>query len=346
MTATAGKARLSKDVLRLDAAKEVGRICEAVRTQIRDLRRRGAVLGVSGGIDSSVCAALCAKALGPERVFAVFMPEADSDPESLRLGRLLTDKFKIPSALEDIRPALEGQRCYQRRDEFVKQVVPEFGPGWKFKIVLPHATEGSAYNVFSIVVQSPNGESRKVRLPLQAYLGIVATTNMKQRTRKQTEYYHADRLNYAVCGTPNRLEYDQGFFVKNGDGAADFKPIAHLYKSQAYQLAEFLGVPEEIRRRTPTTDTYSLPQTQEEFYFALPYDKMDLCLYALNHGISAADAAPVVGLKAEQVEHVFKDIETKRRTTWYMHAPPQLVEPVREIGPSGTITGGAKNGAH
>jgi NAD+ synthase len=332
MTATASKTRFSKDVLRLDAAREADRVCEAVRTQMRDLRRRGAVVGVSGGIDSSVCAAICARALGPERVLAVFMPEADSDPESLRLGRLLTDRFKIPGVLEDIKPALAAAGCYTRRDEFVRQVVPEFGPAWKFKIVLPHATEGSAYNVFSLVVRSPDGQSRKVRLPLGPYLGIVATTNMKQRTRKQTEYYHADRLNYAVCGTPNRLEYDQGFFVKNGDGAADFKPIAHLYKSQAYQLAEYLGVPEEIRRRTPTTDTYSLPQTQEEFYFALPYDKMDLCLWALNHDVPAAEAAGVIGLTAQQVEHVYRDIEAKRRTTGYQHAPPLLVEPVTEAG--------------
>src|SRR5215218_7981142 len=175
---TATKPRFSKDVLRLDAAKEVERIGESVRAQIRDLRRRGAVVGVSGGIDSSVCLALAAKALGPERCFAVFMPEADSDPESLRLGRLLTEKFKVPSVVEDIKPTLEAAGCYRRRDEFVKQVVPEFGPGWKFKIVLPHATEGSAYNVFSLVVRSPSGESRKVRLPLTAYLGIVATTNM------------------------------------------------------------------------------------------------------------------------------------------------------------------------
>lgn len=334
MAATAAHRKFSADVLRLDAAKEVDRICDAIRTQIRDLRRRGAVVGVSGGIDSSVCTALCARALGGERVFGVFMPEADSDPESLRLGRLLTAKFGVQSAVEDIKPALEAAGCYRRRDEFVKQVVPEFGPGWKFKIVLPNATEGAAYNIFSIVVQSPDGKSRKERLPLQAYLGIVATTNMKQRTRKQTEYYHADRLNYAVCGTPNRLEYDQGFFVKNGDGAADFKPIAHLYKSQAYQLAEYLGVPDEIRRRTPTTDTYSLPQTQEEFYFALPYEKMDLCLYALNHGIAAAEVAGVVGLTPQQVEHVYRDVETKRKTTWYQHAPPLLVEPVKEAGPS------------
>ena len=158
-----------------------------------------------------------------------------------------------------------------------------------------------------------------MRLPPAAYLQLVAATNFKQRMRKMIEYYHADRLNYAVAGTPNRLEYDQGFFVKQGDGAADVKPIAHLYKTQVYALAEYLGVPEEIRRRPPTTDTFSLPQTQEEFYFALPYDQMDLCLYAQNHGVAADEVAPRVGLTAEQVERVFRDIEAKRRATRYLH---------------------------
>jgi NAD+ synthase len=162
-------------------------------------------------------------------------------------------------------------------------------------------------------------------MPLDAYLAVIAATNMKQRTRKQLEYFHADRLNYAVAGTPNRLEYDQGFFVKQGDGAADFKPIAHLYKTQVYALAEYVGVPADIRGRAPTTDTFSLPQGQDEFYFAVPYDKMDLCLYAHNHNVPAAEVAPIVGLSPEQVERVFKDIEAKRRVAQYLHARPLLV---------------------
>jgi NAD+ synthase len=256
------------------------------------------------------------------------MPEADSDPESTRLGRLVATTLGVESILEDIAPVLESAGCYRRRDEYIRQVFPEYTTGYKSKIVLPNALSGAAYNVFTLVIEAPDGTQQRARLPLNAYLGIVAATNMKQRTRKQIEYYHADRLNYSVAGTPNRLEYDQGFFVKNGDGAADFKPIAHLYKSQVYQLAEYLGVPEEIRRRTPTTDTYSLAQTQEEFYFALPYDRMDLCLYAVNHGVSATAAASVVGLTPEQVEHVYKDIQGKRRTTRYMHESPLLVEPI------------------
>lgn len=317
------------EVLRIDPEQVADRITAALKEQVLGtLRRRGGVLGLSGGVDSSVCAALCARAFGPGRTFGVFMPEADSDPESLRLGRLVAATYGIPAELEDIAPVLEAAGCYRRRDEFIRQVVPDYGPGYKSKIVLPGALSGAAYNLFTLVVEAPDGTQTRTRLPLAAYLGIVAATNMKQRTRKQVEYYHADRLNYAVVGTPNRLEYDQGFFVKNGDGAADVKPIAHLYKTQVYQLAEFLGVPAEVRRRRPTTDTYSLPQSQDEFYFALPYEQMDLCLYALDRGVPAAAAAAAAGLTAEQVEHVFRDIQGKRRATRYLHLPPLLVEDV------------------
>ena len=320
------------DVLRLDMEKETARITAALREQVLgDMRRRGVVIGISGGIDSSVCSALAVRALGPERVFGVFMPERDSDPLSLRLGKMLAAHLGIETATEDIGPILAAAGCYERRDAFIREVLPEYTSGWKFKIVLPLASESRGYNIHSIVFEKPNGEQGRVRLPLKPYLGIVAATNMKQRTRKQIEYYHADRLNYAVVGTPNRLEYDQGFFVKNGDGSADVKPIAHLYKSQVYALAAHLGLPGEIQSRQPTTDTYSLAQSQEEFYFALPYDKMDLCLYGLNHGVPADRVAAGIGLPTEVVEHVYRDIEQKRRTTRYLHLAPQLVEKVGEV---------------
>lgn len=321
----------NSNALKLDAAAEVERIGEAMRRQVRDLRRKGIVVGISGGIDSSVTAALAARALGAERVFGIFMPEADSDPESLRLGQLLAKRFEIRSTIEDIAPALAALKCYERRNAAVAQVVPEFTPQWKFKIVLP-GPEHQGLNFYSVVARSPEGREVKVRLTLDAYLAILAATNFKQRVRKMVEYHWADRLNYAVAGTPNRLEYDQGFFVKQGDGAADIKPIAHLYKSQVYQLAEYLGVPEEIRRRPPTTDTYSLPQGQDEFYFSLPYDKLDLCLYAKNHGIAAGEAAAATGLSAAQVEHAFKDIDLKRSTTRYLHQKPLLVQEIPGVG--------------
>ncbi len=319
----------SADVLKIDAPQVADAIQKAIVEQVRGtLRRKGAVLGLSGGIDSSVVAALCAKALGPERVLGLFMPERDSSDDALTLGKLLADAMGIPTELENIKPSLDGLGCYRRQDDAIRMVFDDYEPGDKFKITLPSILEGNRLNVFRLTIQKANGELKDSRMPPAAYLQLVAATNFKQRVRKMMEYYHADRLNYAVAGTPNRLEYDQGFFVKNGDGSADLKPIAHLYKSQVYQLAEYLGVPEEIRKRPPTTDTYSMPQTQEEFYFALPYDKMDLCLYALNNQVPAAEVAEVLGLKPEQVEIVFKDIEAKRRTTKYLHMGPILVEPL------------------
>jgi NAD+ synthase len=317
----------SADALRLDAAAATDEITAAIRAQVlRRLRKRGVVLGLSGGVDSSVTAALCARALGPERVFAVLMPEKDSDPESLRLGRLMAETLGIGSVVEDIAPILAAAGCYRRRDEFVRQLVPAFGPGWGCKLAIADALANDGYNLTQLVVQSPDGVRQKLRMPLEVYLGIVAATNMKQRTRKQIEYYHADRLNYAVAGTPNRLEYDQGFFVKNGDGAADIKPIAHLYKTQVYQLAAHLGVPEEIRCRPPTTDTWPLAQTQAEFYFSLPYDRVDLCVYGLDHGVPAAAVGRAADLSEDQVERVWRDIAAKRKATRYLHEPPLLVE--------------------
>lgn len=324
----------STGVLKLDCAREVQSIEVALREQLgRSLKRRGIVVGLSGGIDSSVVAALAVRAVGKERVLALLMPERDSATESQELGKMVADHFGIDSIVENIGGALTAMGCYARQDEAIRTVFPEYGetPGWTCKLTLPSILDGDRINVFYLTVRAPDGTERTSRMTPAAYRQLVAATNFKQRVRKMMEYYHADRLGYAVAGTPNRLEYDQGFFVKQGDGAADVKPIAHLYKTQVYQLAEHLGVPAEIRSRPPTTDTFSMEQTQEEFYFALPYDKMDVCLYARNHGVSAAEVGRAIGLAAEQVERVFKDIDAKRRTTRWLHARPLLVEPVAEV---------------
>lgn len=317
------------DILRIDPALETERIVARVRGMVfRELKRRGAVIAVSGGIDSSVVAFLCARALGNDRVLALSLPEADSSPDSLRLGRLVADSLKVRYVTEDISSILRAARCYERRDSSVRMVVPEFGDGYKFKIVLPDLVEADRYALFSAVAQSPEGGTQSVRLSAEAYLGIVAATNFKQRVRKMLEYYYADLFQYAVAGTPNRLEYDQGFFVKNGDGSADLKPIAHLYKSQVYELASYLGVPGEILGRRPTTDTYSLEQSQEEFFFSLPLEKMDVCLYGKDHRIPSAVLAPLAGLEVEQVERAYAMIDTRRRVTRYLHSGALLVDDV------------------
>jgi NAD+ synthase len=317
----------SADVLKIDAAQTAERIEIAIRDIVAgQLRRKGAVLGLSGGIDSSVTAALCVRALGRDRVIGIFMPESDSAPESLELGRLMAESLGIRTFLEDITAILKGAGCYRRRDDAIREVLPEYGDGYKCKIVLPDLVHSAAYPVFSVVTRSPAGVEKKVRLSADACLGIVAASNFKQRTRKMIEYYYADRYQMAVAGTPNLLEYDQGFFVKNGDGAADFKPIAHLYKSQVYQLADYLGVPADIRSRPPTTDTYPLEQSQEEFYFSLSLEKTDLCMFGKNHAVPPADVAAATGLSPEQAERVYALIDSKRVATRYQHLSPVLVE--------------------
>jgi NAD+ synthase len=322
----------SKDVLTIDCAKEVDRIASRMRDILaKQLKRRGFMVAISGGIDSSVTAALCVKAVGKERVFALQMPERHSAEDTLDLSTMVADRFGIEQEYIDITAILEAVGFYEKYDTAVRSVIPAYKKGWKSKIVLPNLIESKTLPFFSIVALSPQGEIIKQRLPLKAYLEIVAASNFKQRIRKMLEYYHADRLNYAVTGTPNRLEYDQGFFVKLGDGAADIKPIAHLYKTQVYQLAAFLNVPEEILKRPPTTDTYSLQQGQDEFYFSLPYDKMDICLYAKNNNIPAEVVGKEIGLTEEQIKRVFHDIDQKRLTTRYLHLKPQLVEDLPEI---------------
>jgi NAD+ synthase len=317
--------------LQIDAELEIARISSSLNSYLTATKRRGVVVALSGGIDSSVVAALCVAVLGKERVFGLHMPERESSAETLKLSRLVADSLGIDSHLEDISPILEAAGCYRRRDDAIRLVCPEYGPGYRSKIVLPSVIDSDSFRLYSVVVLAPDGTHTKHRLTTESYLGIVAATNFKQRVRKMLEYYHADRLNYVVSGTPNRLEYDQGFFVKLGDGSADVKPIAHLYKSQVYQLAEHLGVPEEIRSRPSTTDTYSLPQSQEEFYFSLPYQRMDLCLYGKNNGVPVDEVAAATALTTEQVVRVYRDIDQKRRTSGYLHLAPGLAAHIPEI---------------
>ncbi len=319
--------------LQLNEAAATEQIVATLRQQVGEvLNRRGLVVGMSGGIDSSVCAALAVRAVGATHVFGLLMPERESDHQSLDLAARWADSLGIAYAVEDITPTLAALGCYARRNAAIRRAMPEFRDEWRCKVVLSGGRlDSDRLNVSSLAVELPDGDVRHVRLPAAEYREIVAATNFKQRVRTMLEYFHADRLHYAVVGTPNRLEYDQGFFVKGGDGLADVKPIAHLYKSQVYALAEFLGVPAAIRSRPPTTDTYSLPQTQEEFYFALPAATLDLVLFAHNLGRDPAAVAAELGRTPDEAARAVRDIDQKRATTRYLHLPPLLVEPVPEV---------------
>lgn len=323
----------SAAALRVDAASVAARIGAVLREQVTEaLSRRGVVVAMSGGVDSSVCAALAVRAFGPKHVLGLSLPERESNAESAAIAKRWADHLGIEFAIEDITQTLDACGCYRRRDEAIRGLVPAYGEDWLCKIALSASRlDSDRLNVFQLVVQSPSGDVKTVRLPATEYRAIVAATNFKQRVRKMMEYHHADRRHYAVLGTPNRLEYDQGFFVKGGDGLADVKPIAHLYKAQVYQLADYLGVPDEITSRPPTTDTYSLAQSQEEFYFSVPMSAMDVTLHARNAARPADEVASALGYDAEQIERVYREIERKRATTRYLHLPPLLIDEVPQI---------------
>lgn len=323
--------QLDWNVLELDYEREATRIAARLREIVgRTLHRRGLVVAISGGIDSSVSFALAVRALGPDRILGLILPEQDSSDDSAVRATLLARHLGVKVETFNIAATLEAIGCYRWRDEAVRSVIPAYTTGWRMKIVISGGIAGRI-NHFRIIAEAPDGTRIEESLGLKPYLQIVAATNFKQRIRKTLEYFHADRLNYAVVGTPNRLEYDQGFFVKNGDGAADVKPIAHLYKSQVYAMARHLGLPERVCAAVPTTDTYSLAQGQDEFYFALPYAQMDLAVWALNHNRPAHELASAIGVDEATAEAVYADIRAKRQTTRYLHMPPVLAGEVPEL---------------
>ena len=314
----------TKNDLKIDPEKTIDKLTRKIRETIsRKFHKRGAVIGISGGIDSSVCLALTVRALGADKVLGLALPEADSDPESLKLAQMLADLYGIRLLVEDITDALKGFKTYERRDEAIKRVFPEYTSEYKAKIVLPNdLLDKETLNVFYLTIISPDGTEKTKRLPLKEYLQIVAASNFKQRSRMAMLYYHAERLNYAVIGTGNKNEHEQGFFVKWGDGGADIKPIAHLFKTQVYQLAEYLDVPKEIQERTPTTDTYSAESTQEEFFFRVPFEIGDLVWFGMEKNIPKEEIARAAGISEEQVTRIQNDIKRKIRTAEYLKQQP------------------------
>ena len=301
-----------------DAAAAVSSLAQETAAAVGALGRRGAVVAVSGGIDSSVVAGICCRALGPERLLLLRLPERDAGTGSSDLGELLARSLGARSIEEPITQTLEALGCYRRRDDAIRKVFPEYEPDWRHKLVRSAPTGGITF--FSLVVEPPGGPEERRRMPPEAYLELLAATNMKQRVRKLLEYTWADQLGYAVIGTPNLLEYDQGFFVKGGDGLADVKPIAGLYKTQVYALARELDLPAAITTSSPTTDTFSLPQTQEEFYFGHPHERMDLLVWGEQNEVAAAELAQSVGMEVAEVEIAYEEIERRRTATRYLHA--------------------------
>jgi NAD+ synthase len=316
--------RVTSEPSDFNPASTVNGLSAGITRAVQELGRRGAVVATSGGVDSAVVAALCVAALGPERVLCLRLPEQGLSESSSELGLRLARHLGVRSVDEPIRPALAALGCYRLQEEAIRAVFPDFEPTWGHKLVRSAPTGGII--VFSLVVRRPDGAEERRRLPPEAYRMLLSATNMKQRIRALIEYTWADRLGYAVAGTPNLLEYDQGFFVKGGDGLADIKPIATLFKQQVYAVAEYLGLPKAIAEREPTTETFTLPQSQEEFYFGYPYEQMDLLLWGEIHDVEPEQLARRVHLEVAEVETAYWEIGRRRAATAYLHAPARIID--------------------
>jgi len=313
------------EAMQISAEEEVLRISQWIsRSIFQEFKRRGGVVGVSGGIDSAVTLALAVNALGSGKVTALFMPEKDSSPESKELAIEVATKFKVQLLVIELTPVLDALGCYDRLADAIRDVYPDYESGRdKVKLVLPdNLLDKPGLNVFSLVLNRSGQPEQRKLLPPRAYLEIVAASNMKQRTRMLNLYFHAEKRNYAVIGTANKNEHDQGFFVKYGDGGADLQAIRHLYKSQVYQLARYLQIPQEIIDRTPTTDTYSAGSTQEEFYFRVPFDLLDKIWLGMERKMSVSAIAQDLDLTEEQIQRVIADLTQKKRTTEYLRTIP------------------------
>jgi NAD+ synthase len=314
----------NKDILKIDCAAEADRLCTFIRQKVALMKRDGAIIGLSGGVDSALCSILCVEALGKDHVLGIILPEKENNPVSEEYAIKHARKLGIETITEDISPTLEGFGTYNKRNMVIREIFPEFTDQFKSKIVLPpDLLAKDAFNYFTLKIMDPQGQVKSARLSNTVLRRIVAATNTKQVTRMMYLNYFADANNYLVCGTTNRTEYMQGFFVKYGDGGVDIEPIEHLYKMQVYQLSEYYNVIPEIVNRAPSPDTFSFTVTDEEMYFRIPYSTLDLLLYAWENKVPAADVSKALELTEEQVKRAFRDLTSKYNTTSAVRLPPQ-----------------------
>jgi NAD+ synthase len=318
----ANRIKFSKDILKVDPEPEAERICQFIREMtFGRFKRKGAAIGLSGGIDSAVVGELCVRALGKERVVGLLLPEKESNPLSLEYGLKQAEKMGIQTIQEDITEYLMPLRVYEKRDRIIRQLFPEFDDSHRFHVTLPqNLLEQDRLNYHSITIEDRAGKRQVRRLSGKEWLEISACQNVKQRLRMIRLYYHAEKNNYLVAGTTNKTEAEQGFFVKFGDGGVDIEPIAHLYKTQVYRLADGLGVIREIIDRPPSPDTYSLPVSDKEFYFCIDYGLLDLLLYAYENNVPRNDISKALNLDEQQIDRVFRDFKAKEQATWHLRA--------------------------
>lgn len=318
----------SLDILKIDPAEETNRIAEFLQNQVKTVyRRAGFVVGLSGGIDSAVMSELAVRAVGKDAVVGLVLPERESNPLSSSYAKAHAAKMGIACREVDITDTVNSVMPYAKRDEFIRNLIPEYGAGCTYNISLPtDLLERDSFSFYMLQVRLEDGTMKKKRLGFEAFRAITSFANIKIRARMLHLYHEAESLGYIVAGTTNRTEYILGDFCKYGDGGTDIEALGHLYKNQIYQLADHLGVIPEIINRSPSPDTFSLPVTDQEFFFRIPFDRLDHLLYAWEHGVGVQETATALGLKDEAVKRAFTDFTAKSRATAHLRVMPYSLD--------------------
>lgn len=316
------------DVLKIDPAQELEKLTKFIMEQVRGVfRRKGIVVGLSGGIDSACMAAIAVQTVGKERVVGLVLPEKESNPVSAEFATKHAENLGIEYRVIDVSPTVESVLNYSWRDEFVQKLIPEYKPGYKYNITLPtDLLERDSYNFYRLQVQIPDGELKSVRLNLDEFRTITSFANIKIRARMLHLYNEAERRSLVVAGTTNRTEFILGDYCKYGDGGTDIEPFSYLYKNQIYQISEYLNVIPEIINRQPSPDTFSLPVSDQEFFFRIPFDKLDYLLYAWENEVPSEEVANVLDLSEEAVKRVYKDFTSKNRATAHLREMPYTLD--------------------
>ncbi|HDL03217.1 MAG TPA: NAD(+) synthase [candidate division Zixibacteria bacterium] len=320
--------KFSKDIILSNPEYETDLVRDFLSAQVKGVPKRdGIIVGVSGGVDSAVVASLAVRAVGKENVLGLILPEKESNPISAEYAVKVINSLGIEHIKVELTESVASFDAYKNRDKVIKEIFPDYTPEYKFNIYLPqNLLDVDRYNFYTLRVDDGKGNIREKRLTKKQLLAITAAANVKIRSRMIALYYWGEQENYLVAGTTNKTEFILGDYCKFGDGGTDVECISHLYKTNIYELAEYLEIPREIQERTPSPDTFSLPVSDTDFYFCLPFNILDPLLYAWQYNISAAETASALDLGEDQVKRAFRDFQSKHASTEHIRVLPASIK--------------------